>query len=400
MSHKRGAFLTVMNYAMAFFSLALDAYGDTITSDSKPIGYSAPLVISAGGIYKGNWESAVPNVPAITVNTTAAVVIEDCHLRGKSHMIRAQLSGTNITVRNCVAQGMNPNMLDGETGRFVSVYMPAKLVVENNTLLGTAGIYVDGAGKSNDGITIRYNKALNIEGRLSNGVGGYSSKKFLPVQFTQLNNVRATSGIEIAWNEVINEPRRSRVEDNINVYRSSGTADSPILIHDNYIQGAYPNEPLIDQFSGGGIITDGDVTTLAEATGYVRIYNNQVVSTINYGVGIASGHHVLVWNNRVISTGKLPDGNRIASANVGLYVSVNPKSPAEIFAGNSVAKNTVGWLDAKGGSNPWWFPSCQTGMCAANITLIPTAAWEKAEFIGWQTKLSSTNISVGSNLTN
>ncbi len=398
MSHKRSAFPIVVKYAMAFFALALNAHGDTITSDSKPLEYRAPLVISAGGIHRGNWESAVPNVPAITVNTTAAVVIEDCHLRGKSHMIRSLLPGTNITVRNCIAQGFNPNVLDGETGRFVSVYMPARLIVENNTLLGTAGIYVDGAGKSNEGIAIRYNKALNIEGRLSNGVGGYSSKKFLPVQFTQLNNVRATSGIEIAWNEVINEPRRSRVEDNINVYRSSGTSDSPILIHDNYIRGAYPNEPLSDNFSGGGIITDGDVTTLAEATGYVRIYNNQVVNTSNYGVGIASGHHVLVWNNRVIATGKLPDGNRIASANVGLYVSVNPKSPLENFAGNSVAKNTVGWINAKGGSNPWWFPSCQEGMCAANTPIIPTEAWEKAEFVSWQTKLSSNNIRVGSNL--
>ncbi len=389
--------LTAIGIGLAF---AFNAYGDTGTAESAPIRYSAPLVITTGGSYKGNWESTDPNVPAIIVSTTAAVVIEDCHLRGKAHMIRALLSGTNVTVRNCIAQGLNPNVVDGETGRFVSAYMPAKLVVEQNTLLGTAGIYVDGAGRSSDGITIRYNKVLNIEGRLSDGVGGYSTRKFLPVQFTQLNNVRATSGIEIAWNEVINEPRKSRVEDNINVYRSSGTVSSPILIHDNYIQGAYPNEPLTDKFSGGGIITDGDVTTLAEATGYVRIYNNQVVNTSNYGIAIASGHHVLVWNNRLIATGLLPDGKNIASANVGLYVSINPKSPAEIFVGNSVATNTVGWLNAKGASNPWWFPSCQAGMCAANITVIPTQGWEKAELIAWQTKLRTTSTSVGSNLIN
>jgi hypothetical protein len=315
-------------------------------------------------------------------------------------MIRALLAGTNITVRNCIAQAMNPNVLDGETGRFVSVYMPEKLVIENNTLQGTAGIYIDGAGKSNEGITIRYNKAINIEGRLSDGVGAYSYKKFLPTQFTQLNNIRATSGIEIAWNEVINEPRKSRVEDNISVYRSSGTVDSPILIHDNYIQGAYPIEPLIDNFSGGGIITDGDITTLAEATGYVRIYENQVISTSNYGIAIASGHHVIVWNNHVISTGKLPDGNLIASTNVGMYVSVNPKSPVEIFTGNSVARNTVGWINVKGASNPWWFPSCLTGMCALNTIIMPTEAWEKAEFSAWRKKLISSNSSIGSNLSN
>ena len=398
MIDKCGKLLSAMKHVMVFVALNLNAYGDTIISDGKLIEYMSPLVISVGGIYKGNWESLVANVPVVTVNTTAPVIIEDCHLRGKSHLIRALLAGTNVTVRNCIAQAINSNVLDGENGRFIMDYMPTKLVIENNTLLGTAGIYVDGGGNSNGGIIIRYNKVLNIEGRLSNGIGGYSAKKFLPVQFAQLNNVRATGGIEIAWNEVINEPRKSRVEDNINVYRSSGIAGSPILIHDNYIQGAYPNEPLVDSYSGGGIIADGDVTTLAEATGYVRIYDNQVVNTSNYGIAIASGHHVLVWSNHVISTGNLSDGKRIASANVGLYVSVNPKSPTEIISSNSVAKNTVGWLNAKGISNAWWFPSCQAGMCAANTMLIPTVAWEKAELIVWQTKLNNAKVRVGSNL--
>ena len=77
--------------------------------------------------------------------------------------------------------------------------------------------------------------AGRFNGPLDSGNGGYSSQ-FTRVQFLQLNNVRATRNILVAWNEVINEPRQSRVEDNINLYLSSGTPDSPIVIRNNYIR--------------------------------------------------------------------------------------------------------------------------------------------------------------------
>ena len=56
----------------------------------------------------------------------------------------------------------------------------------------------------------------------------------------QLDKVRHLAGVEIAWNEVINEPGNSAVEDNISIYLSSGTPQSPIRIHDNFIRGAFP----------------------------------------------------------------------------------------------------------------------------------------------------------------
>ena len=59
------------------------------------------------------------------------------------------------------------------------------------------------------------------------------------MQFLQIEKVQNVPGIEIGWNQVINEPGKSRVEDNISIYESSGTSGSPILIHDNYINGAY-----------------------------------------------------------------------------------------------------------------------------------------------------------------
>ena len=113
-------------------------------------------------------------------------------------------------------------------------------------------------GNRGPGQTVKVmgNQALNIDGRHSDGNGGFltgpSDNDF--VQFLQLDKVTNVPGMEVAWNEVVNQPSASRVEYNINLYKSGGTAASHILIHDNYIQGAFPALPATQGFSGGGIL--------------------------------------------------------------------------------------------------------------------------------------------------
>ena len=116
----------------------------------------------------------------------------------------------------------------------------------------------------------------------------------------------------MAWNQVINQPGNNRVEDNISIFDSSGTPSSPILINNNYIQGAYTIDPSQGNtsdstynydwsFSGGGIMLgDGETTTLSQASGYVQAYNNVVVSTINYGIAIEAGHNETFYDNTII----------------------------------------------------------------------------------------------------
>src|SRR5882762_2174350 len=98
---------------------------------------------------------------------------------------------------------------------------------------------------------------------------------------------------EIAWNEFINEPFISRAEDVISIYNSAGTQASPLLIHNNYIQGAYPGDPVSDGYTGSGI-------TVETNSSFVIVHSNQVVTTTNVGIGIAGGHDVQITNNRVI----------------------------------------------------------------------------------------------------
>ena len=63
------------------------------------------------------------------------------------------------------------------------------------------------------------------------------------VQFVQFDDIEGIEDAEIAWNKVVNEPGKSRVEDNISIYQTHGMADHPIRIHDNCIVGGYTIDP-------------------------------------------------------------------------------------------------------------------------------------------------------------
>jgi hypothetical protein len=243
---------------------------------------------------------------------------------------------------------------------------------------GTSGISLyDYRGNYSATETVRVlnNQALNIDGRKSNGQGGwldfnkrtrisdgFSEDGFKKVQFLQLNQVRDLPGVEIGWNQIINEPGKSRVEDNISIYKSSGTEASPIRIFNNYIQGAYNIKPWQSDYSdgtwnykwsysGGGIML-GD----GEGSAYVRALKNQVISTTNYGIAIYTGHDMIFFENRVLSSGLLPDGRPIVAQNVGVYIWDGKATGPANFYNNSAHDNIVGWMK-NGKRNDWWIPS-------------------------------------------
>lgn len=190
------------------------------------------------------------------------------------------------------------------------------------------------------------------------------------------------------------------------MYVSSGRPDSPIRIHDNYIQGAYPTNPATNtNYPGGGILLgDGKVSNPMDS-GYARVYNNQIVGTSNHGLAIAGGVENHAYNNRVISSGRLPDGQRIPAANVGLYVWDPLKAGTlapPTFANNSMENNQVGWTrvasDGRTSNNPTWFPNCglNSTACNGNQNLgTITLDMERQEYSSWQSKLASNGVKVG-----
>ncbi|HEV2274962.1 MAG TPA: RICIN domain-containing protein [Acidobacteriaceae bacterium] len=384
-----------------------------VSTSLDSLQWSGPLTITQGGTYTGNWQSTDSNTPAVTVATTEPVIIENSHLRGPNDLIADPYYGNDLTVRNVVGIAENPNVLGQSNGMFVNAQNPVHLDVENSYMENVEyGVFVRGYSGARDGyqtIVIKNNRARNMSGLISNGNGGYlnGETNWSWSHFIQLDYVLSVPGMDIGWNEVINYPYQSFVEENINMYRSSGTSDSPLQIHDNYIQGAYPANPATDSYNGGGIATDGGADdTPQTSTAFNEIHDNQIVGTVNEGISIDEGHDNVAYNNRVISSGLLKDGTQIAGQNVGLVIyDVYGNTQSGSMYNDDMHDNTVGWMcwasrcswDAY--RNDDYFP-----MNGGDYGSNPSLPWgpvsyatEDSEYPSWLSKLANNSAQVGPN---
>lgn len=298
--------------------------------------FSKPVQIQQGGIYVGSWENLVDSsIAAITVNTNAKVTIARSNLRSVGDLIDAadyedSTKTFDLVVRDTSGLGLQPPTAGKLHGAFLRTSRVTSLLAENNLMEKVSlGIIVSGyAGSSTADypIVIRNNRGKNIEGRytlpdgsLDNGPTvreNYYFSHFIQIAGGVDWGTYGIPGVDISWNEVINDPYHSRVEDNISIYQASGTALKPIRIHNNFIQGAYHGNPTERrQFSGTAIQIDSNGEGLDQATpetsaAYVDIGHNIAVGSI---ISDAVGHNITIHNNRVVYSGWLPDGGRLWS---------------------------------------------------------------------------------------
>jgi uncharacterized protein YjdB len=375
--------------------------------------WSGPIVITGAGTYSGNWQSMDPETPAVTVATTAPVIIENSHIRSVAALIKVGVAGADLTVRNCIGVAVNPAAKGQSNGSFLEASSPARLDVENNYIENAkSGVLVHGYSGARDGnqtIVIRANRARNFNGLLSDGNGGYlaedGSTRTLS-HFLEFDSLHSVPGIDVGWNEVINYPGHSLVGDVIYIYRSGGTTNRPLEIHDTYIQGAYPYHAAQDAYGGGGIKTDGGFDdTVQSASAFNSIYDNQVVGTVNYGIAFGAGHDNIASNNRVISSGLLADGTKIAAQHVGM-VSDDIRGANQTNGStynNTMRDNLIGWMcwksscSQEGYRNDQYFPASSRDY--ANNFALPatpiTAETEDNEYQLWLNKIISAGITVG-----
>lgn len=383
--------------------------------------FSGPITISAGGTYTGCWQTTDGVTPAITIATTEPVVIKNSTIKGNFTLIGDSRTGADLTVTDSMLLGVTPAASTIVAGRrAVELYRPNNLKVQNNLLENNAGVKVNGwTGASSDTKTIKV---------LNNQVKNITNKNILKkpgthtdlMQFVQIGQISSISGVEIAWNEVINKFGESRVEDNINLFKTGGEQNSPITIHNNFIWGGYPAS-YASAYSGGGILAgDGEDDPLDPSddfnVGWVNIYDNQVIGTINYGIEIICGHHSTAYRNRVVGSGRISDAataTMFAAANAGLVGSkssrfANPGCLNFDYATNSMYDNEVGWmtdatkrndlrlLDVNPATSINNCHIMDLNTCILNPTFeqkntVITYAMEEAEYSSWQRKLSSTN---------
>ncbi|MES2216993.1 MAG: hypothetical protein V4501_01135 [Pseudomonadota bacterium] len=394
------------------------AIGALPFSSANAIIYHGPIVVDDnyikmnGNIITGNYQGTMTS-PAINVQSGSPVTIINSVVTGPGDLIYGQ--GVDLTVIHTSGISTNPNVAGQQKGMFIHIEGAVSLDIENNTAQGPRfGIYINsyvGNFNHTEPMRIINNVFSNIDARPSDGQGGYVTSGEWNGHGIQLNQVHNTPNVEIAWNQIINTPRMSQCSDIINIYESSGTATSHILIHDNYVQGAYPANPG-DKYTGGGIITDGSPNDTAQnATAYIDVYNNQVVSSANYGLSIAAGHDNHFYSNRVISSGYLSDHTFIPmSYSNGINNYNNYNQPATTFYNNLTELNNPVGLIASQGSGPnggasgiprrsdYYLPG-QSGNTNVSFQPAnaqnPTNANEQQELALWQTKLKAKHKKIG-----
>ena len=345
--------------------------GSPITVGPAPV-YSAPITINdalitsnGSNVFTGNWENTsytADNGAAVFVATTQKVILDGCRFKAQKYCVSSLTNGSNVEVRNSIGVVKNTTQAGQPAHRFLNIDQGAAIVCENNTMIG-GGVYV--YQQASGGMTecrVRYNKVRNIDGRLSDGAGGHVFERantanvyFQAKQFIQMNDVRGATGVDIGWNEVVNDPFISRPEDVINIYGSSGVSGDPIRVHDNYIQGGWPSRPFDVYYSGGGIICDkGSATWTDEATigcKWIDSDDNQVVGLVQHGISAPYANNVNARRNRIICPNKL-QGRTILAANVGAYVGGALVAAVRGFTYNlNWDSNVIGCVNAGGSQN-------------------------------------------------
>lgn len=323
--------------------------GDTATATAlvTPPGNPRAIKITQGGIYSGIWQSNDTNTPAVSIETADPVTITDSTVSGKGGaLILSLVNGGNLTVTNTTGTGEDPMVYGLARPKFVEVSYSSVLTVKNCTMSGVSlGIYV--AGSTLSSLSIVDNKAFDLDDRVSDGQGGAVPDQRVLGHFVILNQDSAPQGGEIAWNQLINSPANSSIEDLIDIADSHGSdASHEIVIHDNYLEGAFA--PVISHwYTGGGIQMDGASDDPARATGFIRVYENVIVRTANYGISIGAGHDISMINNRVVSCGQDGNGNWINFT--GPAYSMWNYNNTDLYHNNVILGTTGGVIALIGG---------------------------------------------------
>jgi hypothetical protein len=388
------------------------AYGITY---QRPIIVDKAYIKKHGNVITGNYAGTATQA-AITIIVSDNVTITNSNLTGPYDLIQAMIKPANITVTNTTGIGTNPGPRGAVKGIFLHVNTFKNINMQNNIIQGMRlGFFCDGYAGNNtidESLTINKNIFANIDARPSDGKGAYETTGQYNGQAIHLGNITHVPGMEIAWNEVMNTPFQSSTGALIELNETSGTAGSPLLIHDNYIEGAFPSYPGKDLYGFGGILVNGRPSdTAGIVSSHVHIRKNYVVATANYGISIAAGHDITVNENRVVSSGYLPNGAfyPMSAAYGDAFGAVNSNlynQAATVFFNNIIENNVLGLIRNDGSNNPvrsdWSLPG-QNNNSAGNVNYqpfnssAPTLADEAQEFINWQQGAMSNNIVVGVN---
>lgn len=404
MTHPRYALATFL--AVALLTAAMSGCSGAGSSSTNSGGSSVSaqtktLTITSGGTYSGIWTSSDPSVPAVQILTDQPVILENSTVSGPGDLIVAEgSSAANLTVRNVTGTALDPKVAGKARGSFVNATGMGSLVVKNCTINGASfGIYLEKSTVTT--LQISNNVATNLEDRASDGNGGLEATRPRLGHFVEIAGVTAPNGADIGWNQDKQTVGSTSIEGGVEIYLSQGTAGSPILVHDNYMEGGSSTTTAI--YTGSGVTANGD---MSGNTAYILFKANEIVHTAGEGVAIVNGHDISATGNRVVSCGvdtagkvytrlgvtavtlwnfyNAPDfyNNTITTTEGGL-VAVN--STGQLATGDINMVTTGATLDTSG--NSFTDPCFVAGQI--------NVAAEDAERSFWAAKLKANSIVLG-----
>lgn len=246
---------------------------------------------------------------SILLTSCSNIVISACDLRS-IQLIQCQ----NVSIFNC--------WIHNSSDCGVQTYESQQVLVQ--------GCRIESVST---GVEAIQSQQIQVVGNFCRNVRG----PFPRGQMAQFNNVTGTGNI-ISGNYSINDHGKSHPEDSISIYESAGTADSPILIANNYLTGDPTRGSAGKSKSGSGI-------QLGDTGGaYELCQGNVIISAGQEGLGVAGGNSITVQDNIIY-------GQESKVSNVGLDVWNQSGQPSD---GVSIIGNRVFWVDSTGEVNSWW----------------------------------------------
>ena len=275
-----------------------------------------------------------------SITPTAADVIE---WEGKDHeTIDAKKIGGPLSIRleSCNDIAISACELDSielinckdVTIRNCWIHDSARIAVEMG---GCSRVTVEGCRIENvvSGVYAVDSQGVQVIGNFVRNVKG----PFPRGQMAQFDTVTG-AGNAVRDNYAINERGKSLPEDVINMYKSTGTADSPILIENNYLTGD-PVAGSMDKSANGSGIMIGDL-----GGAHILCRKNVILSAGQCGLGVAGGTFIRVEDNLIL-------GGKSNVTTSGLYVWNQSKQPSDHV---TVVRNRVSWVNKDGEETSWW----------------------------------------------
>ncbi len=297
-----------------------------VTTIDKVVNYKevTTKIIPAASFYIG-----LPKSDTLVLSGQSNRVIENIRI-SNAVGVAAQLTNcSNITFKNC--------FFDGSAAEAITLYGCKNIIIEKCLFArATCGVYAS----TSQTVVVRNNYFVNMRRRsdLSRG------------QFVQFNTVIGAGNV-VEKNKGENFFGESDPEDQISMFKSSGTSTSPIYIIDNMFRGGGPS------LSGGGIV-GGD-----HGGDNISIENNQLVDPGNYGAAIAGGNNNVLNNNRVFSV-----FHTWNNAGVIIWAQGDNSGVPVTCSNATYTNNHINWPYKYGGQNNYFNgKNCGTVKDSGNI---------------------------------